>query len=436
MSQKAAMPSGSATRRQFLCRSATTAAGLALGIPSFVPGSALGLARTAPSERITLGFIGLGWKGFEGCWGSLLQTFIADRSCQVLAVCDVDRRYVQRAKNFVDQTYENQDCATFRDFRDLIVRPDLDAVVIATPDHWHAVQTIWACREGKDVFCEKPLSLTVREARAMVDAGRRYRRVVQTGSQSRSNGRVRFGCEVVRQGRIGEVREVHVTCGPPSVPCTLPGEPVPDYLDWDLWLGPAPWRPYHSRIHPVQFRAWFDYSGGGMTDWGAHHFDIAQWGLGMDHSGPVEITPPDGQTQQRLTLKYANGVTVHHTGYDVNQGVTFIGSQGRVNLMAVSGRAKFEPAELGYECRDLETQSTDLLANKGHYENFLDCVRTRREPTADVEIGCRTVTVCHLANIAHALKRPLRWDPVKEEFPGDAEANRCLRRAYREPWQI
>ena len=320
MSQQPMKPSGCVTRRHFLHRTATTAAGLALGTPSILRGSALGFSRTAPSERVTLGFIGLGWKGFEGCWGSLLQTFIADRSCQVLAVCDVDRRYVERAKSFVDQTYENQDCATFRDFRELIVRPDLDAVVIATPDHWHAVQTIWACREGKDVFCEKPLSLTIREARAMVDAGRRYRRVVQTGSQSRSNNRVRFGCEVVRQGRIGEVREVHVTCGPPSVPCDLPAEPVPDYLDWDLWLGPAPWRPYHSRIHPVQFRAWFDYSGGGMTDWGAHHFDIAQWGLGMDHSGPVEIIPPDGHTQQRLTLKYANGVTVHHTGYDISQG--------------------------------------------------------------------------------------------------------------------
>ncbi|MFH1918743.1 MAG: Gfo/Idh/MocA family oxidoreductase [Planctomycetota bacterium] len=436
MSRKPAMLRGSTTRRQFLQRSATTAAGVALAIPLFVPGSALGIGRTAPSERITLGFIGLGWKGFEGCWGSLLQTFIADKSAQVLAACDVDRRYLGRAKQFVDQTYGTQDCATYRDFRDLIVRPDVDAVVIATPDHWHAVQTIRACREGKDVFCEKPLSLTVREARAMVQAGRRYQRVVQTGSQSRSNGRVRFGCEVVRQGRIGEVREVHVTCGPPSVPCNLPAEPVPDYLDWDLWLGPAPWRPYHSQIHPVHFRAWFDYSGGGMTDWGAHHFDIAQWALGMDHTGPVEIIPPDGQDHEHLTLKYANGVVVRHTGHDVGQGVTFFGSEGRVSLMAVSGRTVFEPEELGRECRDLETRSNDPLANKGHYANFLECIRTRRKPAADVEIGCRTVTVCHLANIAHALKRPLRWDPVKEEFPNDAQANRCLARAQREPWQI
>ncbi|MCU0875151.1 MAG: Gfo/Idh/MocA family oxidoreductase [Pirellulaceae bacterium] len=436
MSQKPNRHGGSPTRRQFLCRSATTAAGVVLGIPSFLPGTAFGWGRAAPSERVTLGFIGLGWKGFEGCWGSLLQTFIADLSCQVLAVCDVDRRYLERAKSFVDQTYGNQDCATCHDFRDLLARPELDAVVIATPDHWHAVQTIWACRAGKDVFCEKPLSLTIREARAMVDAARRYNRIVQTGSQSRSNGRVSFGCEVVRQGRIGQVREVHVTCGPPSVPCDLPAEPVPDYLDWDLWLGPAPWRPYHARIHPVQFRAWFDYSGGGMTDWGAHHFDIAQWGLGMDHTGPVEILPPDGQDQKQLTLKYANGVTVRHTGYDVSQGVTFFGSEGRVNLMAVSGRATFEPEELGRQCRDLETQASDLLANKGHYANFLDCVRSRKRPAADVEIGCRTVTVCHLANIAHALKRPLRWDPVKEEFPNDAEANRCLARANREPWQI
>ena len=436
MSQEPATPRGSTTRRQFLQRSATAAGGLALGVPTLVPGSALGIGRTAPNERISLGFIGLGWKGFEGCWGSLLQTFIADKSAQVLAACDVDRRYLERARQFVDRTYGTQDCATYRDFRELIARPDLDAVVIATPDHWHAVQTILACRAGKDVFCEKPLSLTVREARAMVNAGRRYQRVVQTGSQSRSNGRVRFGCEVVRQGRIGQVREVHVTCGPPSVPCILPAEPVPDYLDWDLWLGPAPWRPYHSLIHPRHFRAWFDYSGGGMTDWGAHHFDIAQWALGMDDTGPVEIIPPDGRDYQYLTLKYAGGVVVRHTGHDVSQGVTFLGSEGRVSLMAVSGRTVFEPEELGRECRDLETQSNDPLANKGHYANFLESIRTRKKPAADVEIGCRTVTVCHLANIAHALRRPLRWDPVKEEFPNDAEANRFLARSQREPWHI
>ena len=436
MSRRPATICGSTTRRQFLQRSTTAAAGVAMGIPSLVPGSALGFGRTAPSDRITLGFIGLGWKGFEGCWGSLLQTFIADKSTQVLAVCDVDRRYLERAKQYVDQTYGTQDCAMYRDFRDLIVRPDVDAVVIATPDHWHAVQTIWACREGTDVFCEKPLSLTVREARAMVQAARRYARGVQTGSQSRSNGRIRFGCEVVRQGRIGEVREVHVTCGPPSVPCNLPGEPVPDYLDWDLWLGPAPWRPYHSQIHPRNFRAWFDYSGGGMTDWGAHHFDIAQWALGMDHTGPVEICPPDGRDYEHLTLKYANGVVVRHTGHDVSQGVTFFGSEGRASMMAISGRTVYEPEELGRECRELETRSDDLLANKGHYANFLECIRTRRMPSADVEIGCRTVTVCHLANIAHALKRPLRWDPVKEEFPDDAQANRALVRAQRDSWKI
>lgn len=420
------------SRREFLKHSALAT----LALPNFLASSALGAARAAANERVTLGFIGVGWKGFEGCWGSLLQTFIADRRAQVLAVCDVDRRYRERAKKFVDETYGNQDCATYLDFRDLLARPDIDAVVIATPDHWHAVQTVWACRAGKDVFCEKPLALTIREARAMVDAARRHNRIVQTGSQSRSNGRIRFGCELIRQGRIGQVREVHVTCGPPSLPCTLPAEPVPAYLDWDLWLGPAPWRPYHSKIHPVNFRVWFDYSGGGMTDWGAHHFDIAQWGLGMDHSGPVEILPPDGQERKHLTFKYANGVTVQHTGHDVGLGVTFFGSEGRVNLMAVSGRATFTPESLGRQCRDAETRSNDLLANRGHYANFLDSVLTRKTPAADVEIGCRTLTVCLLGNIAYALKRPLRWDPVKEEFPNDPEANRWLARAHREPWQI
>jgi predicted dehydrogenase len=424
------------TRRTFLKRAAQASAGWALAVPTFVRASAIGSGRSVPSERITLGFIGLGWKGFEGCWGSLLQTFIADSSAQVLAVCDVDRRYRERAKQFVDQTYGNHDCAVYRDFRDLIIRSDVDAVVIATPDHWHAVQTIWACREGKDVFCEKPLALTVHEARAMVTAARRYGRVVQTGSQSRSNGRIRFGCEVVRQGRIGKLSEVHVTCGPPSVPCPLPAETVPDFLDWDLWLGPAPWRPYHSQIHPVNFRAWHDYSGGGMTDWGAHHFDIAQWALDMDHTGPVEIIPPDGHEYRQLTMKYANGIVVRHTGYDVTEGVTFVGSQGRVNMMAISGKTVFEPDHLGRECRDLEIQANDLLGNKGHYANFLECIRSRKQPSADVEIGCRSVTVCHLANIALALGRRLKWDPARERFADDSQADRFLSRAQREPWVI
>jgi predicted dehydrogenase len=395
------------------------------------------MGRPAPSNRVVMGFIGLGWKGFTGCWGSLLQGFIADPVCQARAVCDVDRRYLDRAKAFVDQTYGDAGCAAYRDFRDLVTRADLDAVVIATPDHWHAVQTIWACRHGKDVYCEKPLSLTVREARAMVTAARRYGRIVQTGSQSRSMGRLRNACEVVRSGRIGKVLEVQVSCGGPSVPCPLPAEPVPDYLDWDLWLGPAPWRPYHSQIHPVAFRAWQDYSGGGMTDWGAHHFDLAQWALGRDETGPVEIIPPDGKEHPSLTYRYADGVTMVHASQDIQAGVLVIGSEGKVWMFGVAAGTRFEPASLGrVRISPEEATITQNTGNQSHTQNFLECVRTRRRPNADVEIGCRTVTICHLGNIAYQLRRPLRWDPAGESFVDDAEANRLLDRSRRAPWEI
>ncbi|OHB70359.1 MAG: hypothetical protein A2V70_08365 [Planctomycetes bacterium RBG_13_63_9] len=420
-------------RRGFVRRCAATAA--TVGIPLAVPGSALGLGQPAPSERITFGFIGLGWKGFEGCFGSLLQSFIAFKEVQVRAVCDVDRRFCQRARQFVDKRYGREDCAAYNDFRNMIDRSDIDAVVIATPDHWHAVQTIMACTAGKDVYCEKPLSLTIEEARSMVTAARRHARVVQTGSQSRSNPRVRAACELARDGRIGRISEVYAGCGGPSVPCPLPPAPVPDYLDWDMWLGPAPSRPYSDGIHPKAFRSFVDYSGGGVTDWGAHHFDIGQWGLGMDHTGPVEIIPPGNETE-RLTFKYANGVRMYHSDYEGFGGVTFLGSQGRIAVHGVDGATKMQPESLENEVRGAVARWEDIHANKGHYEDFLDCVRTRRRPAADVEIGCRTVTVCHLANIAYALKRPLKWDPVREEFRGDVEANRMRARSKREPWHV
>jgi predicted dehydrogenase len=420
------------SRRRFLQRG-VAAVGAALAGPVIVCGSTLGRdGAAAASSRITLGFIGVGWKGFEGCWGSLLQSFIREPGTQVLAVCDVDRRFRDRAKAYVDEFYGNRDCTACLDFRDIIVRPGIDAVVIATPDHWHAVMTIAACREGKDVYCEKPLSLTVHEARAMVQAARRSERVVQTGSQSRSNPNLRAACELIRQGRLGRIREVYASCGGPSVPCDLPAQPVPDYLDWDRWLGPAPWRPYHQRIHPIGFREWHDYSGGGMTDWGAHHFDLAQWALGQDASGPVAVLPPDGKGRRWLTFQYADGTLLYHSSFNINDGVIFVGTEGKANLNGVSGKTTFEPPGLAPRAQPLVTAG-DLQGNRGHYADFLECIRQRRRPVADVEIGCRSVTVCHIGNIAYALQQPLRWNPETESF-GDDEANRLLDRARREPW--
>jgi predicted dehydrogenase len=426
-------------RRSLIKNAGVTAA--TLSIPYFIPSSVFGKTGNAlPNDQITLGFIGLGTKGFVGCWGSLLHSFIEYDSVQILAVCDVDKTYQQRAKAFIDDRYQNQDCAMYTDFREMLARKDIDAVVIATPDHWHAIQTIQACRQGKDVYCEKPLSLTIEEARAMVNAARKYDRVVQTGSQSRSNQRIRFACEAVKRGRIGKILSVKAACGGPSIDYNLPAEPTPPHLDWDMWIGPAPWRPFSSQLHPAGFRNFQDFSGGSMTDWGAHHFDIAQWGLGMDLTGPVEILPPDGKDRKRLTFRYANGLEFEHVelGREPEEyfGVTFTGTEGIIRVQGISGEALFEPRELGRECSEEVQKASDLFSNMGHYSNFLDCVRSRKKPVADIEIGARSVTVAHLGNIAYWLNRPIKWDPDNEQIIDDAEASRLTARAMREPWKL
>jgi predicted dehydrogenase len=315
-------------------------------------------------------------------------------------------------------------------------------VSIATPDHWHAIPTIEACRRGKDVHIEKPLSLTIREGRAMVEAARRYERVVQTGSEARSQASCRFACELVRNGRIGRVREVYVGgVGGPSSMTVLPAEPVPPHFDWDMWLGPAPWRPYNKGYHPRSWRGYYDFSGGGLTDWGAHHFDLAQWALGMDSTGPVEIIPPDGKKHKFLTFIYANGVRMYHVlngqpDVEMLSAVTIIGTEGRVGLR-YGGIERTDPPSLMKEVFRPDEVHLHQCPPGGHEAgDFLTSVRNRSRPGADVEIGHRSICVSHLAHIAYRLGRPLRWDPVKEEFPGDEEANRQCARAMREPWRL
>jgi predicted dehydrogenase len=396
------------TRRGFLRRAA--GAGAAVAAPAVIRASAFGA-----NDRITTGIIGLGGPAGSGAGGT-----------ELLAVCDVRDDKLARYAG-------RRGIASTRDFRELLARPDIDAVLIGTPDHWHAIPAIEACKAGKDVYCEKPLSLTIREARAMVTAARRTGRVFQTGSQQRAEcgGRFRFACEMVRSGRIGDLECIHVSVGGPSGPCDLPPQPTPAGVDWDMWLGPAPWRPFHPAILGG-WRAFRDYSGGGMTDWGAHHFDIAQWALGMDASGPVEIVPPDGRGVKWLTYVYANGIEVYHGGGPGGAGVVFHGTRGRIGVDR--GTLWTDPPHLlNTPTLPDEVRLYRADSNKG---NWLACIRTRRRPICDVEIGCRSVTVCHLGNIAYWLKRPLRWDPVREEFPGDPEANRWLDRAKRPPWHI
>ncbi|NOZ23022.1 MAG: Gfo/Idh/MocA family oxidoreductase [Planctomycetes bacterium] len=421
------------SRRRFLAGAAA-----AIAAPAIIPASALGAGNTVPpSERIVMGAIGVGGMG-RGDMGA----FMHSEGVQMVAVCDVDTEYRDSAKKQVEDYYAQKSekgstkgCAAYDDFRDLVARDDIDAVTIATPDHWHALISIAAAKSGKDIYCQKPLTLTIAEGQAMVNAVRRYGRVLQTGSQQRSeyHGWFRRACEYVRSGRIGKVLTIHVVCGGPSQDCYLPAQPVPEGLDWDMWLGPAPWRPYNERLHPASWRSYRDYSGGGMTDWGAHHFDIAQWAMGMDNSGPVEIIPPDGKDVKRLTYKYANGVEMYHGGVSIEaSGVLFTGTEGKIEV----GRTHLTtwPKEIAEE--PLAPGEVHLYKSPGHRRDFLNCVRERRRPICDVEIGHRSVTVCHLGNIAYALKRPLKWDPKKEQFVGDAEANRWISRPMRPPWRI
>jgi predicted dehydrogenase len=389
---------------------------------------------SSAGERIRLGYIGIGGQGTGH-----IHRMIGRRDLQILAVCDVRQTMLDSARELVEARYSTRPefshsykgLACYHDYRDLLARDDIDAVVLAPPDHWHAIIAIDSARAGKDIYCEKPMTLTIAEARAMVRAVRRYGRVFQTGSQQRSDSEFLFACEMVRSGRIGELETINVNVGGPSVDCYLPGEPVPGKIDWDRWLGPAPWRPYNGGICDLYtasgWRSYRDYSGGGMTDWGAHHFDIAQWGMGTDHTGPIEVIPPDGKDVDRLTYKYANGVTVYHGG---GRGVRFNGTEGVVEVNR--GYLRTWPQELMY--KPIGPNETRLYRSPGHYEDWLRCVRTRRRPICDVEIGCRSVTVCHLGNLAYWLKRPLRWNPDEERFVGDDEANRWLDRPKREPW--
>jgi len=363
----------------------------------------------------------------------------------VLAICDVEARRRELTVKRVNDHYASRaaagsrtGCAGYNDFREIVDRADIDAVVIGTPDHWHAIPTIQCAQSGKDVYCEKPLSLTIGEARAMVNAVRRYGRVFQTGSQQRSGANFRIGCEMVRSGRIGKLHTVHVNVGGPSVECNLPGEPLPEGLDWEMWLGPAPWRPFNAIIAPPssfggwpQWRSFRDYSGGGMTDMGAHHFDIAQWGMGTDDTGPVEILPPDGKEHKWLTYKYANGMTMYHGGGQ-NADVTFIGTDGKLMIGRHPSRA--EPAEI--LATPISASEVHLYNSHDHHGDWLKAIRTRTKPICDVEIGARSVSICHLGNLAYRLNRPLRWDPAREQFIGDDEANRLVDRPKRAPWRL
>lgn len=416
------------TRRKFLKGAAT-----AVAAPYLITSSALGAqGRPAASNRITMGQIGIGNQG-----RGILGGFLGNPTVQMVAVCDVNPNHRQEALDRIKGKYEG--AKAYNDFRELIARDDIDAVVIAVPDHWHAILTIEAAKAGKDIYCEKPLSLTIHEARAMADAVRTYGRVFQTGSMQRSDGRFRLACELVRNGRIGQVHKITIGLpnnGKSSSEQYVPEQPVPAGFDYDMWLGPAPWKPYNSeRVsgdYSGGWRYFRDHSGGMLTDWGAHHFDIAQWALGMDHSGPTEIYPPDGKDYPTLTYKYANGVVMALGGPGTPNGILFEGDKGKVFVSRSEVRT--EPEEIGKQ--PIAPTEINLYNSRSHQGNWIECIQTRKLPICDVEVGARSATVCHLGNIAVWLGRPIRWDPLKEQIIGDDEANRWLDRPTRAPWHL
>lgn len=422
------------TRRSML---KTTA--LAAAAPHIVPASALGRDNAvAPGERINVGIIGCGKMAGDYHLSSLLKA----QDVQVVAIAEVDRTRREHAKQRVQQAYtektDYKGCAAYNDFREITSRDDIDAVCIATPDHWHTIPVIEACKSGKDIYCEKPLTLTIAESKACIDAVRKYDRVFQTGSQQRSNvfGKFRDAVEIIRSGRLGKIERVTVGVGDPSVPCDLPEEPMEPGLDWDMWLGQAPMRPYNSVLSPRgahnHFPAWRkyrEYSGGGHTDMGAHHYDIAQWALDMDQSGPVEIIPPsDPEAIRGVKYRYANGVVMEHGG---PSGCTFYGSEGTLRIDR--GVLKSDPAEIVQE--PLGAADVRLLRSPGHHRNWLDCIRSRKKCIADVEFGARTATVIHLGNLAYSNRKTLRWNPETWQFQ-DAEDNKLIDRERRDQWQL
>ncbi|MGZ3763396.1 MAG: Gfo/Idh/MocA family protein [Mucilaginibacter sp.] len=422
------------SRRAFIGKAAVISAFTI--VPRFVLG---GKGYTAPSDLITLGFIGTG-KQASGLKGSFLDT----NEVKIIAAADVYGSKLKRFADEVNQYYATKaaqsqyaGCATHADFRDLLARKDIDAVVIATPDHWHSIHTILAARAGKDIYCEKPLSLTINEGRAMVTEARKHKRIFQTGSMQRSWDEFRQAVELVRNGYIGEVKTVKVNVGPPPVPYNLAAEQVPTDLNWDFWLGPNAPQVYNHNLAPgltddfwAHWRDYKEFGGGGMTDWGAHMFDIAQWGLDMDSSGPITVTPPD-KDHPFLTYQYANGITMTHepTG---NQGVTFVGSEGSIHVM----RGTLETTPVTLKDKVIGPNEKHVYRSENHYKDFLQAIRKRTKPVADVEIGHRTATVCNIGNIAYELKRPLQWNPHKEEFHADEEANKLKGRDMRKEWVI
>ncbi len=430
-------------RRQFMKKTGAAAA-TAIAAPSIVPAGVLGKnGAVAPGNKVTLACIGVGWQGTGN-----LENFLFEDDAQIIAVCDVDAGHLENAKRIVNKHYKNKDCQTFHDFREVIARPDIDAVMLGLPDHWHSIPAIMAAQAGKDIFGEKPLSHTLKEGRAMCDAVKKYNRIWQTGSWQRSLGNFRFACELVRNGRIGKVKKVEV--GLPAGHTDFAGtfgqetlQPPPPELDYDFWVGPAPYSPYAvARVHK-NWRWHLDYGGGQIMDWVGHHVDIAHWGLDLDRTGPVEVYgkgeyPKDGfrntATKYWVDTMYADGLSmVIAGGYpQIRGGTKWVGENGWVWVNR--GAIDAHPKRLLRE--EFGAHEVHLYQSPGHFREFLDCVKTRTTTLTPCETAHRSATPGHLGQISMLLGRKIRFNPETEEILGDESASRMLGKAMRSPWRL
>ncbi len=428
------------SRRHFFKQTAAAAGATAL--PCLIPSGVLASAeRPGANERIGVGYIGAGRRGNQ------LTGLPAEG--QIVAAADVD---MNRARAFAKKFK----CRAYQNYRELLESDDVHAVVITTPDHWHVIPAIHACQAGKDIYLEKPLSLTIREGRVLVEAVRKYERVLQTGSQRRSMKYHRLGCELVRNGLAGKIHTVLIMNYPSPWECGLPEQPVPDGLDWDAWCGPTEPVPFHQDIYIqrsnpgwISFRPW---SGGEMTGTGAHGFDQIQWALDMDHTGPVEVWSEGGKLEapvyskpesrnrgnglcsrgRRVRFRYASGIVVRLEEGESAAGATFVGDQGKIRIG--NNTVDSNPPEIAEH--PPEDMKIRLPVSDNHLQNWFDSIKSRQRPIADVEIGHRSAILCHLGNIARWVGRKLRWDPLAETFPGDDEANRYLDRPRRKGYEL
>ena len=422
---------GGLNRRGFLARAASATGGI-LAAPYVITSTALGAeGRTPASERIVMGVIGIGGRG-----RSNMAAFMGNKDVQMVAVCEVQARRRKGAKAMIDRKYGSADCKAYIDLREMLARSDIDAVLIATGDNNHSMASIEAARAGKDMYCEKPMSVTIAESRVVAETMRRFSRIYQCGTQRRNVGNFVFAAGLARSGKLGRLKAVHAEkAGAKSgVHFTvLPTQPEPprEVMDWNGWLGPAMWRPYNSKYYTRGFwSSHGDFSGGSICEWGSHTVDICQWACGADETSPVEyeVINPKGD----VAARYANGVKlVIRKGLRFGScPVRFEGEEGWVET-GDSGRVEVHPKSLMSERR-----FRGGYPQHNHVREFLNCVKTREQPASTADIAHHSITACHVANICVRLGRPVKWDPAKEKFINDPEADRLRSRAYRHPWRL